>query len=171
MALLQQRSGNAPVVLHAKSLQRVLTDYVQLTSNGSSSYHLAQQLRPAIVSLLNTVDQHCLPGSINERSLRARGPVQLQPASALPVGPTPAQGNSPAPWQQGRPQVDTGATVLQYTSSASEPTLQPHSSLLLPRSIGHSPSKGTPAGMPARHGVSLPQVLCRRSSSIMPHSE
>ncbi len=164
MALLQQRSGNAPAVLHAMSLQRVLTDYVQLTSNGGSSYQLAQQLRPAIVSLLNAVDQHSLPGSINERSLRARGPFQSRPALALPVGPTVARGNSPAPWQQDQPQVGTGAAVLQYTSSATEPTLQPRSSLLLQRSIGDSPSKGTPARMSARHGVSLPQVLCRCNS-------
>ena len=158
---MQQRSGNAPLVLHAMSLQRILTDYVQLTSNGSSSYQLAQQLRPAIVSLLNTVDQHSLPGSINERSLRARGPSQLQPATAIPVGPTAARAYSPAPWQQDQPQVDTGTAVFQYKLPANEPTLQPHSSRLSQRSTGNLPSKGTPARMPARHGVSLPQVLCR----------
>ena len=149
------------MVLHVASLQRILSDYVQLTSGGiSSSQQLAQQLRPAIVSLLNAVDQHALRDSSRGYGVRTLAPSQCEPGAAEKAGIAASrhgQDSSSVPWQQifaVRPPLHNSVSLAGCL-----PVLQPHSLLpaAQPRAAVQA-AQHAAVGLPTHYCASPPQV-------------
>eukprot|EP00208_Stichococcus_sp_RCC1054_P001134 CAMPEP_0206147716 /NCGR_PEP_ID=MMETSP1473-20131121/34342_1 /ASSEMBLY_ACC=CAM_ASM_001109 /TAXON_ID=1461547 /ORGANISM="Stichococcus sp, Strain RCC1054" /LENGTH=256 /DNA_ID=CAMNT_0053544781 /DNA_START=226 /DNA_END=993 /DNA_ORIENTATION=- len=167
MTLLQQRSGNAPVVLHAMSLQRILSDYVQLTTSGNCSHHLAQQLHPAIVNLLKLVEQHSFPGyGISQHANVGKLQAFHRPVGShlVPTAHQPASQGCKGMGlrsQQHQCQHQQQAGVSQHAEvspARSTPALH-----TLSPPAGSNAQGALAALSPSDHGVSQPQGTSHRN--------